>query len=100
MAGDEISAALHEQPALTDSSSHELTRQRDSITSHLNQLRQLIGGVSPVMGGPEAVAAPEPAPAVAAPEPKPAPAAKPAASAASSASSKKASQDDDDWWQE
>src|SRR5690606_37624098 len=27
----------------------ELTRQRDSITSHLNQLRQLLGGGGPMM---------------------------------------------------
>jgi hypothetical protein len=87
----------------------ELTRQRDSITSHLNQLRQLIGGVAPSMGGNEELTAPPEQPALSSPEPKPAPAAAPAqakqpvakaAAPAKGAQAKKSDEDDEDWWQE
>jgi len=80
----------------------ELTRQRDSITSHLAQLRQLLGGAPlPSME--------EPAPAVAAPAPKPALAAtssighdKPVTASAAPASRKSSTEpaEDAEWWQE
>jgi hypothetical protein len=80
----------------------ELTRQRDSITSHLAQLRQLLGG-APLPG----MDAPSPEPAVAAAPAKPALAAASAssseASASSAASGSKAeakAEDDAEWWQE
>ena len=77
----------------------ELTRQRDSITTHLNQLRQLIGGMQPPIGGAEeALAAPAGKAAIAAAEsPKPAPAAAGAKGKAAPAADKDS---DEDWWQE
>jgi hypothetical protein len=80
----------------------ELTRQRDSITSHLNQLRQLIGGMQPTMPAVEEISAPAQKPALASPEPKAAPAAKQAAPAGApaAAKAKPAKEEDEDWWQE
>jgi hypothetical protein len=72
----------------------ELTRQRDSITSHLAQLRQLLGGAAlPGMEPEPAVTAAPPKPALAAPASE-----KPAAPAPAKQEAK--ADDDAEWWQE
>src|SRR5690606_39803080 len=81
-------------------------------TSHLNQLRQLIGGVAPNLGGDAQLAAPPEPAAIPAAEPKQAPQqaeqprqqaaqpAKQAAPAKQAPQAKKSDEDDEDWWQE
>ncbi len=77
----------------------ELTRQRDSITSHLAQLRQLLGGAAlPGMEPEPAVTAAPPKPALAAPAPASERPSTPAPSAPAKPAGK--SEDDAEWWQE
>jgi hypothetical protein len=71
----------------------ELTRQRDSIQSHLQQLRQLLGGGGGAFPAP-APPAPEPA-AIESNNGQESGQKQPVA-----ASSSKGSAEDEDWWQE